>query len=135
VAVVLDGFYDQVGNGWLEHVERAGAGLIQEAVQCGKGLSRAEHTRRKRAMRGQTAVQPPGEKHRLFRGVDVRKPAPVEHAAKITVTAAREFSTGAAKPTRGSAADLGVRPTSAMEFSLRVVWRYDIHIHKTISSD
>ncbi len=83
MGVVADGFYDQAGKGWLAEVERAHAGLIQQTVQCGKGLPGGERTPWERSMRGQTAVEPPREKNRLFRGGDVRKPAPVKHHAGI----------------------------------------------------
>ena len=50
--VVMDGFYHQSGHGWLPEVERPGAGLLQEAVQCGKGLAGAECPGREGSMRG-----------------------------------------------------------------------------------
>ncbi len=79
VGVVLDGFYDQLSNGWLAEVERTRASLIQQAVQCDKSLSGGEHPRWERPVRGHTAVEPPREKNRPFRGVEVRKPTPVKH--------------------------------------------------------
>ncbi len=91
--VVMDGFYHQSGHGWLPEVERPGAGLLQEAVQCGKGLAGAECPGREGSMRGQTAVEPPGEKNRLFGGGDVRKPAPIKHHAKVVSSPLRDSRT------------------------------------------
>jgi len=114
VGVVLDGFYDQVGNGWLAEVERPRAGLIQQTVQCGESLSGAERTGRERSMWRQTSIESPSEKNRLFRGVDVRKPTPVKHPTRIVPS--RCGISKQRKPTWGSAADQGVRPTKAAHF-------------------
>jgi hypothetical protein len=76
--VVLYGFHDHSGDGWLPKIQRTGMGFIQQAVHGGKCLSRIDICRRERPVRRQAVVQTPGEEDGLVRLMIVRKPAAVE---------------------------------------------------------
>ena len=81
-SVVVDCLHDQVRELWLAKVERTGAGLVEQVVQGGKGLSRADRGDREGPIRRQTAVKTPSDENRLFDLIEVRKPAAVEGHAK-----------------------------------------------------
>ena len=108
--VVLDGFDYHVGDGRLPQVKWPGTGFIQQAIHGGKCMSGVESCRRGSPVAGQTVMETPGEEDGLVRLIIVRKSSPIEGYTRI-VRRERRFSHPWKRPTRGSAADEGVRPT------------------------
>src|SRR5690242_1992244 len=64
--VVVDCLHDHVRKLWLAKVERTGEGLVEQAVQGGKGLSRVDRGDREGSIRRQTAVKTPSDENRLL---------------------------------------------------------------------
>ena len=76
----------------------------------GKCLSRIDSCRRECPVAGQTVMEAPGEEDGLARLIIVRKSSPIEghypdSSARTPIFSPKKW------PTRGSAADEGVRPT------------------------
>ena len=78
----MDCRHDYIRELWLAKMERTGAGLVEQAVQGGKGLSGADSAGREGSIRRQTAVKTPSDENRLFDLIEVSKPAAVEGHAK-----------------------------------------------------
>ncbi len=73
--IVMNRVRDYIRQGRLAEITRTVLGLIEQAVQRGKCLTRCKRWRREAPMRGQTALKMPGEKDRLAGDIEVRETA------------------------------------------------------------
>ena len=107
--VVLDGLHNHVRDCLPAKMERTGAGFVEETIHRGKGLSGTDGSHWEGSIRRQTSVKTPGEEGCFSGLIEVRKTTAVEGHAEIVPQ--HDGSLTCKKPTRGSAADRGVRPT------------------------
>src|SRR5262245_5621197 len=83
LSIVPNGLRDHVREGWLAKVERTGASLVKEPIQCGKRSPGRQGTPGEWAILRQTAVQPPSEENWLFGVPDVGKATLIQHFTEI----------------------------------------------------
>ena len=115
--VVLNRLHEHVRDVWLAEVGWAGAGVVQQSVHGSECLARSQRSRREGAVGRQTVMEPPGEKDRPSRLIDVRKPPPGEgHNERVRFAAGNsqlycDPIPSSEERVQGTRADQGVCPT------------------------